>query len=261
MAGFTQPEILLLLKLVLAHCLSDFALQPTAWVENRARRKFRSRKLYYHIGITGVVTFLLSQSWQLALWITVTHLLIDLWKAYQKCTTLYFLIDQLLHFLMLGVGWLYYVNGHLAPDVVLNNYRFMVYLTGFFIATFPLSIVIKVLTAKWGTGNKRRPKPMKDTAEDNSLEGPKVPAVPEDSRWNELKEAGRWIGIIERVLIISFVLLDQYEAIGFLVAAKTIIRFKETDQRKSEYFLFGTLLSISLSIFLALVMKMALGLE
>ncbi|GAB2537606.1 DUF3307 domain-containing protein [Rufibacter soli] len=260
MAGFTQPEILLLLKLVLAHCLSDFALQPTSWVEDRARRKYKSSKLYYHIGLTGAVTALLTQNWQLTVWVMVTHLLIDLWKAYQRRTTLYFLLDQALHFLMLGIGWLFMVDGRLAPAVVLMDFRFMVYLTGFYIATFPLSIVIKVLTAKWGAENHRPPHLPRNPEEGAGLPTPQS-AGPEDSRWNELKEAGRWIGIIERVLIITFVLLNQYEAIGFLIAAKTIIRFKETDQRKSEYFLFGTLLSISLSIFMALGMKMVLGLK
>ncbi|GGK68771.1 DUF3307 domain-containing protein [Rufibacter glacialis] len=258
MAGFTQPEILLLLKLVLAHCLTDFALQPSKWVEDRARRKYKSKYLYYHIGLTGAVTLLLTQSWDLTLWITATHLLIDLWKAYQKRNTFYFLLDQVLHFVVLGTGWLFYVEGRVAPEAVLMNYRFMVYLTGFFIATFPLSIVIKVLTAKWGNGHRQ---PRTRTTSENGSTAGSPPSVPEDSRWTELKEAGRWIGIIERVLIISFVLLDQYEAIGFLIAAKTIIRFKETDQRKSEYFLFGTLLSISLSIFLALGMKLLLGLK
>jgi hypothetical protein len=50
------------------------------------------------------------------------------------------------------------------------------------------------------------------------------------------------------VLIFFFVLIDQYEAIGLLVAAKSIIRLKEGQQKMGEYVLIGTLLSILVAI-------------
>lgn len=63
-----------------------------------------------------------------------------------------------------------------------------------------------------------------------------------------LKNAGTWIGILERLIIFFLVLIGQYEAIGLLVAAKSIIRLKEGDQKMSEYVLIGTLMSISMAI-------------
>ncbi|MDK2834698.1 MAG: hypothetical protein PWR29_1421 [Methanolobus sp.] len=53
-----------------------------------------------------------------------------------------------------------------------------------------------------------------------------------------LLNAGLWIGRLERFLILTFVLLDQYQAIGLLVAAKSIFRFT-TDRKVSEYILIG----------------------
>ncbi|MFO7902720.1 MAG: hypothetical protein R6U98_08675, partial [Pirellulaceae bacterium] len=40
-----------------------------------------------------------------------------------------------------------------------------------------------------------------------------------------LFRAGLWIGRLERVLILTFFLLQRFEAIGFLIAAKSIFRF------------------------------------
>ena len=61
-----------------------------------------------------------------------------------------------------------------------------------------------------------------------------------------LKRGGFWIGCLERVLIVAFMMLGEYEAIGFLVTAKSILRFgaSSTNRALSEYIILGTLLSI-----------------
>ena len=60
--------------------------------------------------------------------------------------------------------------------------------------------------------------------------------------------AGSLIGNIERWLILAFVLMQHYEAIGLLIAAKSIIRFGDAQTRKSEYVLAGTLMSIFIAV-------------
>lgn len=71
-----------------------------------------------------------------------------------------------------------------------------------------------------------------------------------------LKRAGTLIGYLERVLILSFVLLEQWAAIGFLLTAKSILRFNDiqgSEQRSlSEYVLLGTLVSFTVSIAIGL---------
>lgn len=61
--------------------------------------------------------------------------------------------------------------------------------------------------------------------------------------------------LVERTLVLVFVVLSQWAAIGFLVAAKSILRFSEASsgREKSEYVLTGTLLSLTLAIFIGLV--------
>ncbi len=59
------------------------------------------------------------------------------------------------------------------------------------------------------------------------------------------KGAGTVIGIIERIFILTFVLLGQYIAIGLILTAKSITRFEELKDRKfAEYYLIGTLSSM-----------------
>jgi hypothetical protein len=71
-----------------------------------------------------------------------------------------------------------------------------------------------------------------------------------------LDKAGLWIGYLERTLILTFVLLNQFEAIGFLIAAKSIFRFGEIkspqSRREAEYILIGTMISFVMAIMLGL---------
>jgi len=72
-----------------------------------------------------------------------------------------------------------------------------------------------------------------------------------------LAKAGLWLGRLERVLILTFVLLSKYEAIGFLITAKSIFRFSEIkcsrDRKEAEYFLIGTMLSFVIAIIIGIL--------
>jgi hypothetical protein len=58
-----------------------------------------------------------------------------------------------------------------------------------------------------------------------------------------------------------FIFIDQSAGIGFLVAAKSILRFEEAKEQKlAEYVLIGSLLSFSIAIALSAVTKWAMGL-
>ena len=71
---------------------------------------------------------------------------------------------------------------------------------------------------------------------------------------------GATIGVLERVLIVVFVLTGSDVAIGFVVAAKTLARFRQLDDREfAEYYLLGTLGSVAVAIATALVARAALG--
>lgn len=71
---------------------------------------------------------------------------------------------------------------------------------------------------------------------------------------------GATIGAFERLLIVAFILVNATAAVGFVIAAKTIARFKQLDDRGfAEYYLLGTLASVSVAIGSALVAQAALN--
>ncbi len=71
---------------------------------------------------------------------------------------------------------------------------------------------------------------------------------------------GATIGALERLLIVAFMLTGAEAAVGFVIAAKTIARFKQLDDRGfAEYYLLGTLASVSVAISSSLVALGALG--
>ncbi len=198
-----------LFKLLLAHLLTDFILQPRSWVEDRNLKHFASGKLYLHGLVTATVALLFTgwQYWPIALVILGTHILIDGWKSYRKDAILYFVIDQSLHLLVILGCW-YYIFISRADVISAYNKisidnNFWVMVAGVIFLTAPAGILIGQLTRGWRE---------KIVNAEN------------------LANAGKWIGIIERLIVFILVMLGQYAAISLLIAAKGIIRFNEKDR-------------------------------
>ena len=67
---------------------------------------------------------------------------------------------------------------------------------------------------------------------------------------------GRAIGILERGLILTMVLADVLSAVGFVIAAKSVARFKDLEKKEfAEYYLVGTLASTLLAVGAGLLLK------
>ena len=76
---------------------------------------------------------------------------------------------------------------------------------------------------------------------------------------NKEYNRGKYIGNLERLLVLVVVLLGSYETIGFIIAGKGLIRAKEFEERDfAEYFLIGTLTSIFIAIIVGLLIKFAI---
>jgi hypothetical protein len=80
-----------------------------------------------------------------------------------------------------------------------------------------------------------------------------------DSKDDSLQNAGNYIGILERLFVFCFITTGHFEAIGFLLAAKSIFRFgdlKEAKDRKlTEYVLIGTLLSFGIAMLVGILVS------
>lgn len=235
-----EQPIIWLTKLILAHLLTDFVLQPTSWIISRNTNHFASKHLYFHGVITGLVALLMLgvQYWWVALVILITHTLIDGWKSYQPDKVIYFLMDQGFHLLVILGCW---YASFFTPEQTLftlsklNTVDTWALITAFVFLTIPAGVFIGQATKGWR----------------NQIEN-----------FDSLANAGKWIGIIERIMILLLVMRGQFEAIGLLIAAKSIIRFSEKDRTeiKTEYLLIGTLMSIGIAIITGIiVVKMKAG--
>jgi hypothetical protein len=236
-----MPGYIWLTKLVLSHLLTDFVLQPSSWVEDPQRKHFASGKLYLHVLVTALVAYVLIgwQYWAVALVILVTHFLIDGWKSYRPQRMRYFFLDQLLHLAVIAGAWLLTFGGEglfeRIRQLLNTDVHAWILLAGFVFVTSPAGILIGQLTSQWS----------------NKIDDPE----------NSLANAGKWIGMVERIIVVILVLQNQYSAIGLLVAAKGIIRFNEKDRQevKTEYLVIGTLMSIGIAILTGLLMKMLIA--
>lgn len=77
----------------------------------------------------------------------------------------------------------------------------------------------------------------------------------------EIKNAGRTIGYLERLIIIILMAMNQYAAIGLVITAKSIARYEQlsTEKAFAEYYLLGTLLSLLTVISTGLLFLRYLG--
>jgi hypothetical protein len=83
-------------------------------------------------------------------------------------------------------------------------------------------------------------------------------SIPSADAQNSLMGAGRYIGYFERFIVVTFVLMGQYDAIALILTGKSIARFRE--QPQVEYYLVGTFSSLSWAILCGLGLKALLNL-
>lgn len=273
-------EINLLLKLVIAHLLTDFVFQPKSWVKDREEKQGKSFKLYLHVIVTTIVAYLLSgmyDNWIIPTVIFSTHLLIDYLKSKtDKDKFSYFIADQAAHLFVIIILWLYientWTNIPSSIQQITGNSNFWVIATGYVFVSWPLGIIIGKATQKWRDQITREKVkaaeilPIQQETTETPGEEEQTPVTTEILKKTEEQElglasAGKWIGICERVLILTFVILSQYTAIGFLMTAKSILRFSEKEnntQLKTEYVLVGTLVSFASSAIIGVLIQTAL---
>jgi len=231
--------MILFLKLLLVHFLCDFVFQPESWVRHKEIKKHKSSRLYIHSLLHGILS--LALVWELSFWpsalaISLSHYLIDLAKLIlQKETNqkIWFFIDQALHLLVLGIiVWLW--TGTWFDLSSLDAKKTFLTLTGIVFLTSPASVIIKMLVSGW-TPNT------------------------EDRRNDSLQNAGKYIGILERLFVLAFILSNHWQAIGFILAAKSIFRFGDLtaskERKLTEYVMIGTLLSFGMAVLTGLLIQ------
>ena len=228
----------LLILQLLAHLVSDFYLQTEKSCKSKADNAFKSRHLYIHALITFACAWLFSLTvgyWWAALLIAALHLIIDGLKSVCKNLKGAFFIDQLLHVaVIVAAVMLFNKVSTIALPTWLPETKVLLWVVAFVFCLRPANFFIQ-----------------------NIFKEAKI-SIPDSGKEQSLPNAGRVIGNVERMLTLVFVMLGQYEAIGFLLAAKSLLRFRETDTVKSEYVLVGTLLSFGIAILIGVAVKLVI---
>jgi hypothetical protein len=220
-----------------AHLIADFVLQWDWMVRN----KRKSIVLAGHVAIVGLATALLlgARSGQAALAVLIivlTHLLIDRWKLRRGDTTATFLADQVAHVVVIAVVALCLPdlarNGAwalLPGDMQASYYGLLVFISGLVMAVPLGGILIKKLIA-----------PIAPSSTTGATVGP--------------RNAGRYIGWLERTLTFGFIIVGKPEGVGFLLAAKSVLRIGDLrdpdDRSQAEYIIIGTFLSFGWALLL-----------
>ena len=225
--------------LVLAHLAADFLLQTDAMIRDKER-------LPVLLGHVGIVT---AASWTalgfaavplLLLLVAATHFVVDLaklrWAASRRARGLEpgfaaFATHQAAHLAVIAVAAGLWPGAWAAglwadPDVLARLPEAMALAAG-------------LIATVWTGGYAVR----------EVIAGLKIPIDPATD--TSLPQGGKLIGRLERLMILMLLLADQPDAIGLLIAAKSILRFNElaaSDRRATEYVIIGTLASFAWAI-------------
>ena len=223
---------------MIAHLMADFIFQSEKWCKEKEENVF-STKLFLHAAIVFLCSFALSFSlsfWWAALIISVSHFLIDAAKNYlikRNCLKKYlFFIDQFFHFIAIIIIVFLFTKSNDFSFCCSTKELLIVF--SFIFCTKPANVLIKKVIESYEISKT------KNNENDESLE-----------------KAGRIIGVLERILTFTLILFGQYGAVGFIFAAKSILRFRdgENAEAKTEYLLIGSLMSFGIAILLGIFCK------
>ncbi len=227
--------IQLLIFQFIAHILTDYTFQNDKKATDKNKNGFKSKFLKWHILIMFLTSWLLSFQLKFifaSLLIAITHWLIDGFKpklnSYKYLGKYSFYIDQIAHlvilfFIVLLHNRIFEIHSYI--DFIINT-KYLLLFTAFLLTAKTSNIFIKEIFKVWEIKI--------DTQKDD-----------------ELLKAGRLIGILERWLILVLIFVGQFTAVGFLIAAKSILRYNTKNENgfnKTEYVLIGTMLSFGIAI-------------
>jgi hypothetical protein len=239
-----QPMLSTVLSLFLAHLLADFPFQPDWIAREKGKRLWPTlvhAGVHYVLasaclfGFTGISLWSLFHQCLLAAYVAA-HILIDATRTRLITRTaipdnwVSFLIDQLAHAATL-VGVALALTGS-GISTVIASVSFSP------AARFQLLVVSTIYAASMFGGGYLIRYFTRQLSQGVVLESP-----------NQLRNAGLYIGWIERFLVITAIAVHSPAMVGLILTGKSIARLQELKEvRFAEYFLIGTLLSISLAL-------------
>lgn len=250
----------ILILLVLGHILGDYYFQNEKLAHDKqgSKKKLLMHCIYYSFAIFLVfLPVYQSKMTFFLLLYCLTHLIIDFLKYYLSMeyernrvinshdVLKIFLVDQLAHLMSILV--FSYLMAQNLNTLVFNNLIIPQFLNQLGV---PFKGVLQVLLTFLVLH-----KPMNIAV--SLFIKPYEPHGKKHNFGNSDKNAGRFIGTLERLIIVVFLYLESYSAIGLVMTAKSIFRYEKIteDAAFSEYYLLGTLLSTLFVIVAHFILK------
>jgi FlaA1/EpsC-like NDP-sugar epimerase len=235
------------LMVLLAHVLSDFVFQSEATALQKSKGKFGGHLSHAFFVFITTAIFLFPfeglTPYVLALTVAVVHFLIDYLKYLMNrlfdrfgrdISVASFVFDQILHIVAIMIVVDSFV---LVPKAFMDELLSRLPDLDLYIAT----VIVYVFVVFGGIYFVRV---LLDS----------IPSTQKKEEENSNK--GMLIGILERAMILTLWITGSPAAIGFVLTAKSIARFKEFDDKEfAEYYLIGTLSSMLLAVFGGIVLK------
>ena len=245
---------LLLALLFAGHVVGDFLL-PTRWI---AERKTRHGLLTVHLLFVAaahtlfLLPFMARRVVVVLAGVILVHGVVDAITGRIRTgvsttrSLAIFAVDQALHVAVLFAAW-----AILTPDIVAPRWIPA--------DSIPLATGAVVLVAayvfNWNGGSAL----VRGVLVLVQLDNAGTPDRGPETRSIQPPGTGHLIGALERLLTLTLVLLGEWSALGFILAAKSIARFKELEDREfSEYYLLGTLTSVIVATATGLLVRMLL---
>ncbi len=243
--------------LVLAHVVTDFYFQSANMTKSKRDSMaalIGHASIFFVVGFVLLIPFISIKTVAWLFVLSVSHFVIDLAKiklesVINNASMFPFMADQLCHILAIialtpflsSISLnIHFVNAwasivkfypflHRMRYTVLLNY--IILLICYLLIINGGSIIIKLILNKYNS--------LKNQTEEESI------------------KAGGLIGKLERIIILTLLINNNYTAIGYVIAAKSVARFKklENDKQFGEYYLVGTLLSVLVALVTWLVYK------
>ena len=231
----------LLLLQFIAHLFADFMFQPQVWAISK-RTKFISRHHFYHAAVVFACASILAFKDNFVVFagiLAISHLAVDILKSYLSLkskineSTLFF-ADQFIHLIIICsiIYWYWSIGSVKSYSEI--SLKSIAVIAAFTLCAKPSNILVKNIFLGLQIDIPKK---------DDSI----------SDKNTELPNAGKLIGLMERFLVLALILVGQYSAVGLIIAAKSILRFK--DNQKNEYVLIGTLLSFGIAILLGILIR------
>ncbi|MEL7654658.1 MAG: DUF3307 domain-containing protein [Bacillota bacterium] len=238
---------IIFLYLLLIHILGDYYFQSDLLAKGKQEHLSQVKKhgmIYAGICVLAMIPVLSRGMILSGICLAVSHFVIDILKYHyikkhfgkkklssEKERVIY-LADQSLHLFFAGIiAYIFTINHGMIQLLMPFNTIFQT----IGISAYNIFTWVLILLLIW--------KPANITIKQLLSQ-----CKPDDENGENSKKTGGFIGLLERIVLLVFLSIGQYSAMGLVLTAKSIARYDKISksQEFAEYYLLGTLLSTAI---------------